>query len=110
MNMVKNKSDNVLSRVRKVKFAASFVVLEGNMDCEGTNAGESWCTIDTMKVMPVALKHKCTVMVLDTVNLHLQLAFVLFIFFCKYYATADRCMIREWLLLDVVHHSGTGLF
>lgn len=86
-------------------------ISEGNMDCESTNVGESWCTIDTMKVMPVALKHNCTVMVLDTVNLHLQLSFVLFFFFFwQYYATADRCMIREWLLLFAVHHSGTGLF
>lgn len=27
MNMIKTNSDNVLSRVRKVKFAASFVAL-----------------------------------------------------------------------------------
>lgn len=79
------------------------------MDCEHTIVGESWCTIDTMKVMAVAQKHNCTVMVLDAVNLHLQLILSLLLLL-QYYATADSCIIGECLLLVAVHHSGTGLY
>jgi len=76
------------------------------MECERTNLVKSWCKIDNIKMMAVALKHYGTVMVLDAVNLYLQLILSLL----ESYAAADSCMIGELLFLVAAHLSGSGLY
>ncbi|KAL9362467.1 hypothetical protein Peur_045252 [Populus x canadensis] len=79
---------------------------ESNMECERTNLVKSWCKIDNIMMMAVALKHYGTVMVLDAVNLYLQLILSLL----ESYAAADSCMIGELLFLVAAHLSGSGLY
>ncbi|KAG6769999.1 hypothetical protein POTOM_025666 [Populus tomentosa] len=69
------------------------------MECERTNLVKSWCKIDNVKMMAVALKHYGTAMVLDAVYMYLQLILSLL----QSYAAADSCMIGVLLFLNVVH-------